>query len=107
MLFGYFVKIIMYVSIVFFSSLCHWKAKIYACGSSCAYPLLFAPSRDYGIFRPPLTHISNAHAQPFSEARCLNFSRILCLLPYFMCPNNKGSGETAQARLSLHWSPLW
>ena len=27
-------------------------------------------------------------------------------LPYFMCANSEGSGETAQARLSLCWSPM-
>ena len=31
-------------------------------------------------------------------ARCLIFSRILCLLPYFMCANSEGFGETAWMR---------
>ena len=29
-------------------------------------------------------------------ARCLIFDRTLRLLPYFMCVNSEGSGETAQ-----------
>ena len=29
------------------------------------------------------------------EARCLIFGRTLRLLPYFMCANSEGSGETA------------
>ena len=58
-------------------------------------------------FRPPLTHSSNAHAQPSSGARCSIFGQTICLLPYFMCANSEGSGETAQARLSLRWLPMW
>ena len=42
------------------------------------------------------THSSNAHAQPSSRARCLIFVWTLCLLPYLMCGNSEGSGETAQ-----------
>ena len=34
--------------------------------------------------------------QPASGARCLIFGRTIRLLPYFMCANNEGSGETAQ-----------
>ena len=41
---------------------------------------------------------SNQHAQASSGARCLIFGRTLRLLPYFMCANSKGSGETARMR---------
>ena len=37
------------------------------------------------------------HAQPSSGARCLSFGQTLRLLPYFMCANSQGSGETAWA----------
>ena len=33
-----------------------------------------------------------------SGARCLIFGRTLRLLPYFMCANSEGSGETARMR---------
>ena len=46
---------------------------------------------------------SNTHAQPSSGARCLIFGRTLRLLPYFMCANSEGSGETAQMR-RLAWA---
>ena len=36
------------------------------------------------------------HAQPSSGAICLIFGQTLRLLPYFMCANSKGSGETAR-----------
>ena len=55
-------------------------------------------SWDYGTFHPPYTHSSNAHAQPSSGARCLNFGRTLCQLPYFMYANSEGSGETVWMR---------
>ena len=42
------------------------------------------------------TQLSNAHAQPSSGAKCLIFGRALRLLPYFMCANSEGSGETAR-----------
>ena len=60
-------------------------------------------SWDCGTFRPPYTHSSNAHAQPSSGARSLIFGRTLRLLPYFMCANSKGSGETARMR-RLAWA---
>ena len=41
-----------------------------------------------------------------SGASCLIFGWTLCLLPYFICVNSEGSGMDAQARLSLHWSPM-
>ena len=63
----------------------------------------WASSWDYGTFRPPQTHSSNAHAQPPSGARCLIFGRTLRLLPYFMWTNSEGSGETARMR-RLAWS---
>ena len=39
---------------------------------------------------------SNAHLHTSNGARCLIFGRTLCLLPYFMCANSEGSGETAR-----------
>ena len=59
---------------------------------------IYATSWDYGTFRPPKTHSSNAHAQPSSGATCLMFGRTLRLLSYFMCANSEGSGETARIR---------
>ena len=41
--------------------------------------------------------------QPSGEARCLIFGRTLCLLPYFICANSEGSGETAQM-CKLAWT---
>ena len=38
-----------------------------------------------------------------SGARCLIFGRTLRLLPYFMCVNSEGSGETARMR-RLAWA---
>ena len=38
--------------------------------------------------------LQTAHAQPPSGARCLIFGRARCLLPYLMCANSEGSGET-------------
>ena len=38
-----------------------------------------------------------------SGARCLIFGQILHLLPYFMCANSKGSGETVRMR-RLAWA---
>ena len=61
---------------------------------------IWASSWDYGTFRPPYTHFSYAHALP---SRCLIFGRTLCLLPYFMCANSEGSGETARMR-RLAWA---
>ena len=49
------------------------------------------------------THSSNAHAQLSSGARCLMFGQTLRLLPYFMCANSDGSGETAWMR-RLAWA---
>ena len=64
---------------------------------------IWASSRDYGPFRPPHNHSSNAHAQPSSGARCLIFGQTLRLLPYFMCAKSEGSDETEQTRLSIRW----
>ena len=65
----------------------------------------WASSWDYGTICPPKTHSSNAHAQPSSGATCrsLIFGRTLRLLPYFMCANSEGSGETARMR-RLAWA---
>ena len=41
---------------------------------------------------------SNTHAQQSSGATRLIFGQTLHLLPYFMCVNSEGSGETAQMR---------
>ena len=38
--------------------------------------------------------LKRAHAQRSIGTRCLIFGRTLRLLPYFMCANNEGSGET-------------
>ena len=65
--------------------------------------VIWVISWDYGTFLPPWTHSSNAHAQPSSGARCLIFGRTLRLLPYFMCANSEGSGETAWMR-RLAWA---
>ena len=46
-------------------------------------------------FSSSITHFSNAHAQPYSRDKCLIFGWTLCLLPYFICANSEGSGETA------------
>ena len=50
-----------------------------------------------------LTHSSNARARPSTGAKCLIFCRTLRLLPYFMCANSEGSGETARMR-RLVWA---
>ena len=42
--------------------------------------------------------VCNAYAQPSNGARCLIVGRTLRLLPYFMCANSEGSGETARMR---------
>ena len=60
-------------------------------------------SCDYGTFRPPETHSSNAQAQLSSGARCLIFGQTLRLLPYWMYVNSEGSGETLQMR-RLTWA---
>ena len=39
-----------------------------------------------------------AHAQPWSGARSLIYGWTLRLLPYFMCANSEGSGETVWIR---------
>ena len=44
-------------------------------------------------------------AQPSSGARCLIFGWTLCLLPYVMCANNEGSGETV--RMLGGWVRGW
>ena len=41
----------------------------------------------------------------FSQ-KIMIFYQTLRLLPYFMCANSEGYGATAQARLSLRWSPI-
>ena len=46
---------------------------------------------------------SNMHAQLSTGATHLTFGQTLHLLPYFMCANSKGSGETAWMR-SLAWA---
>ena len=46
---------------------------------------------------------SNTHAQPSSGAGYLIFGQTLPLLPYFMCANSEGSGETAWMR-RLAWA---
>ena len=46
---------------------------------------------------------SNAHVQPSSGARCLIFGLTLHLLPYLMCVNSEGSGESVWMR-RLAWA---
>ena len=61
--------------------------------------ILNAMSWNYGTFRLPWMHSSNAHAQPSSGARCPIFGRVYSrLLPYFMCVNSEGSSETERMR---------
>ena len=79
-----------------------WKLPLKA-SNIAANILKWAISWDYGTFRPPQYHSSNAHAQLSSRARCLMFGRTLRLLPYFMCANSEGSGETALMR-GLAWA---
>ena len=43
------------------------------------------------------------HAQPSDRARCLIFGQTLRPLPYFMCANSEGSGETVRMR-KLTWA---
>ena len=52
-------------------------------------------------------HSSNAHAQPCSGARCLIFGRTLRLLPYVMCANSEGSGETGCLYDKYHNPMSW
>ena len=54
---------------------------------------------DYGTYRPS----SNTHAQQSTGATRLIFGQTLYLLPYFMCANSEGSGETARI---LRCSPM-
>ena len=49
-------------------------------------------------FSSSVNSFFKAHAQSSSGARCLMFGRTLHLLPYFMCANSEGSGETARMR---------
>ena len=51
----------------------------------------FEPAHEIMVLFALYKHI---HAQPSSGARCLIFGRTLRLLPYFMCANSEGSGET-------------
>ena len=46
---------------------------------------------------------SNTHAQQSNRATRLIFGQTLCLLPYFICANSEGSGETTRMR-SLTWA---
>ena len=45
-------------------------------------------------FSSAINSCSNAHVQSSGVARCLIFGWTLRLLPYFMCANSEGSGET-------------
>ena len=74
-------------------SVCDWLLR---CCTNVANK--WANSWDYGTFRPPQTHSSNAHAQPSSGAKYPNFGRTLRLLPYFMCATSEGSSENARMR---------
>ena len=63
---------------------------------------IFLLLRNYGMdfrFSAYFSSINSfMHAQPSSGASCLIFGRNLRLLPYFMCANSKGSGETGWMR---------
>ena len=63
----------------------------------------FEPAHEIMTLFVLRTHSSNAHAQPFSGARCQMFGRTLRLLPYFMCANSEGSGNNAWMRM-LAWA---
>ena len=52
------------------------------------------------ILRELILHM---HVQPSNGAKCLIFGRTLRQLPYFMCANNEGSGETVWMR-RLAWA---
>ena len=66
--------------------------------------LTFEPSHQImALFVLRKLSSSNTHAQPSSGARYLIVGQTLCLLPYFMCANSEGSGETAQTR-RLTWA---
>ena len=73
------------------------KKSVYLCFANESKEYLSRVMK-FSTFRPPKTHSSNAHTQPSSGARCLIVGRTLRLLPYFMCANSEGSGETAWMR---------
>ena len=55
-----------------------------------------------------LWHFSSSvssYKQPSSEASCLIFGQTLCLFPFFICANGKGSGETGQRLHGCAGSP--
>ena len=69
------------------------------CLCVCVSPLCdLSQLMRFWYFSSSLTRSSIVHAQPSSGARCPIFSRTLRLLPYFVCANSKGSGETARMR---------
>ena len=43
--------------------------------------------------------ILQMRTQPSSVVRCLIFGRTFRLLPFFLCANREGSGETEQMRM--------
>ena len=57
---------------------------------------IFEPSHEIMALRKLI--IQTRMRKPSSGDRCLIFGRTLCLLPYFMCANSKGSDETARMR---------
>ena len=67
--------------------------------AQCGSNRLMEPSHEtMALFILRKVMLSNTHAQPSSGARCLIFGLTLRLLPYFMCENSEGSGETVQMR---------
>ena len=54
-------------------------------------------------FSSSVNSFFNMHGQPSSGARCLIFGRTLSLLPYVMCANSEGSGDTVWMR-RLAWA---
>ena len=60
---------------------------------------IWADSWDYDTYRPPVTQSSNTHAQQSTGATNLISGQTLRVLPYYMCANSEGSGETAHPRV--------
>ena len=80
---------------------CHSRRSKTSSGTTCKRKSrnvapLNEPSHKIMVIFVLRIHSSNAHAQPSNAAGCLIFGRTLRLLPYFMCANSEGSGETAR-----------
>ena len=62
------------------------------------FPSLNEPPHESMVLFVLRTLILQTHTQPSNGARCLLFGQTLRLLPYFICANSEGSGETARMR---------